>query len=159
WAEAVPDSDATYKLEVFRAVGRSLVPFDLAAAQRFCDKHCEGPFGSNLRDRIASRWAEKDGPAALEWLGKAKASEDRDTAIRFTFSVWSRRDHDRAIEWMNGKLAADPKPAWIEPLVPVYARVLGTTDPPGALAVAGQLTGPVEREQIMVEILRSWRQR
>jgi hypothetical protein len=159
WAEAVPETDATYKLEVFRAVGRSLVPFDIAAAQRFCDRHCEGPFGSNLRDRIASRWSEKDGAAAMEWLAKAPKSEDRDTAIRFTFATWSRRENERAIAWMKEKLAAKPEPEWIQPTLPVFARVLGRTDPAGAIEVASRLTGPLEREQITVEILRGWRQR
>ena len=160
WAEAVPTTNQQYKLEVFRAVGRALVPFDLMAAQRFCDAHCEGPFGSNLRDRIASRWADKDGPAAIEWVAKAPQSEERDVALRYTYAVWSRRVPNEALPWMKKKLEASPQDPWLEPILPIYARVLGkTVDLEQGLAVADKLAGPLERESIMVEILRYWRQK
>jgi hypothetical protein len=159
WAEAVPETDAGYKLDVFRAVGRALVPFDLTAAKNFCTAHCEGPFGSNLRDRIASRWADKDGVAAIEWLGSGAPSEERDTAVRYCFAVWSRRAPNEALPWAQKKLTANPKEAWVEPIRPIYARMLGRTRPVDALAVASELTGPVERESITVEILRYWRQK
>jgi hypothetical protein len=160
WAEALPETDAAYKLEVFRSIGRAVVPFDLAAAQRFCDAHCEGPFGSNVRDRIASRWADKDGAAALEWLGKAKQNEDRDAAIRYTFAVWSRRVPGVALPWMKAKLEAKPPDPWLVPMLPIYARMLGKgVEPEEGLAVADKLAGPQERESIMIEILRYWRQK
>jgi hypothetical protein len=159
WAESLPDTDDQYKLEVNRGVGPALVPFDLAAAQHFCDTHCEGPLGSNVRSRIAARWSQEDGPAALEWLGTAPKSDDNDTAIRFTYSVWTRREPEKAISWMKAKRAETPRPAWIEPITPVFVRVLGQDHPLEALAIIPEITGPNEREWAPVEIVRHWRLR
>jgi hypothetical protein len=160
WANEVPTTNAQYKLEVNRSVGSALVPFDLDAAKRYCDAHCEGPFGSNLRDRIAGRWAVEDGAAALEWLATGLPSEDRDVAIRSSYAVWARRAPDEALPWMKAKLeSASPEP-WLEAILPIYARVLGkSVDPVQGVAVAAKLPGPMERDSITVEILRYWRQR
>jgi hypothetical protein len=159
WAEALRDVDDQYKLEVNRGVGPALVPFDLAAARRFCDAHCDGPLGSNVRSRIAARWSQKDGPAAMEWIGTAPPSDDTNTAIRFTYAVWSRREPEKAISWMEAKRAATPRPAWLEPITPVFARELGKLRPLDAIAVTPEIKGPVERDSVTVQVLRGWRQR
>jgi hypothetical protein len=159
WAEAVSPDDAGYKLEVFRNVASALVPFDLDAARHFCDKHCEGPFGSHMRDRIASRWVERDGAAALEWLGQAPAGEGRDVALRFGFVNWAQIDTEKAVQWMTARLDEKPQPEYLEAMWPVYARAVGQTHPVEGLERAQQIKGPQDRENITVQILRGWRWR
>ena len=65
WAESLPDEDdKSFKLTVFRRVVNVLAQLDVQAAARWCEAHCDGPYGNNLRSLIARNWALRDGPAA-----------------------------------------------------------------------------------------------
>jgi hypothetical protein len=159
WAESLPEGDEAYKIDVFRGVATSLVVFDLPAAKRFCDAHCEGPFGWKMRDRIASAWLRKDGVAALEWLSTAPESGDRDPVIRINYSLWADREPEKALRWMDEKRAQNPQPSWVGMTEAPYARVLGKIRPEEGLAATERIAGPFERETTAVRILREWRQR
>ena len=160
WAEAVPDADPVYKVEVFRAVGDALVPFDIEAAQRFCEKNCDGPNGSKVRNRIAMRWATLgDSPAALEWLAKGEQDKDTQFSVRRTYAVWGGAHRKSAVEWMKNKVAGDP-PKWVEPALPVYIELVGRDAPVEGIEVATRFsTTPEEREDYVVKIARHWRQK
>jgi len=157
WAEAVPEDDASYKLEVFRAAGPAIVAFDLPAAKRFCDAHCDGPHGSNLRNRIATRWAREGAPTApLDWLESGPEGQERNLAVRLTYAIWGRMDRDAAIRWMNEKNAGEP--AWLRPAWPIYARLLAVDSPAEGLAWAARLETEKERDVVTLEIAHAWRQ-
>ena len=160
WVESLPEDrgDETYQREAFRNVAAALVPFDLAAATRFCDAHCDGPRGSDLRTEIAGRWALDDAPAALEWLGSGPESQKLAFAIRVTYALWGNRDRAAAVRWMREKTAGEP-PAWLEPAYPVYARLLGRESPTEGLAWAARLAAEDERKFATIDIARYWRQR
>lgn len=159
WAEAIPDSDPNYKLEVFRRTGTALVAHDAEAAKSFCDRHCEGEFGSNLRVRIADRWAHDDAAAALTWLADAPDSQDTHLAVRIAFANWLSKDRQPALQWMKEQLerhANGEPPAWIEPALPVYARWLAADSPVAALEVAARLKDRHESNVVMVELAHQW---
>jgi hypothetical protein len=160
WVESLPEDrdDETYQREALRNVAGALVPFDLAAAKRFCDTHCEGPGGSDLRAEIAGRWALADAPAALEWLGSSPESQTRAFAIRVTYASWGNRDRAAAVRWMREKTAGEP-PAWLEPAQPIYARLLGKESPTEGLAWAARLAAEDERKFATIDIARYWRHR
>lgn len=159
WAEAVPEDEADYKLEVFRAAGPALAAFDVPAAKRFCDAHCDGPHGSNLRNRIATRWAREGAPIGpLEWLESGPEGQERNLAVRLTYAVWGRMDPDAAIRWMNEKTAGEP-PAWVRPAWPIYARLLAVDSPAEGLAWAARLDTEKERDVVTLEIAHAWRKK
>ncbi len=58
----------------------------------FCDAHCEGPYGLHVRQKIALRWASRDGPGAMEWVSNAPAGQERDWAVRSAMSGWWSAD-------------------------------------------------------------------
>lgn len=159
WAESIPDSTAEYKLEAFRKMGTALVPYDVEAAKRFCEAHCEGPFGSNLRVRIAERWARDDAASSLTWLADAPESQDTHLAVRIAYAVWGTRDGEAAIRWMKEQIArhaTGEPPRWLEPTLPIHARLLAEDSPVAGLDQAARLKDPHERNVVMVELAHKW---
>jgi len=158
WAESLPDDDAAYKMAAFRQVASVVPLFDHEAGLRWCDAHCEGPYGNNLRSILARRWARRDGAAALEWLSRAPVNHDNQLAVRATFALWARTDRAAALVWMADQ-TADGMPAWLVPTLPVYARLLAEQSPAQAIEWAEQIEGSEEREIVLVDIARTWRER
>jgi len=163
WAEATAEvtaeDDATYKLELYRNAASALVPFDVAAAQRFCDAHCEGPDGSNLRNTIANRWARDDAAAALEWLATAPNGQETGLAVRTAYAVWGNKDREAAVRWMKAKIAGGEPEAWLRSTFAIHARLLGKDSPAEGLAFAAGLEDEKEREWVSGDIAREWRQK
>jgi len=157
WAEAVPEDDPTYKLTVYRQVASALPLFDPEASIRWCDAHCDGPFGNNLRNIIAGRWLLRDGPGALEWLSTAPDGHEKDLAIRATFASWGRMDPDAALAWMAQQTGDGEPPAWLAPVFPVYARLLSERSPPEAVEWAQRIERDREREITLIRVARVWR--
>jgi hypothetical protein len=158
WAESVPEDEPDYKLEVIRAVGPALVPFDLAAAKRFCKAHCDGPHGSNLRSRIATRWVREGATTEpLEWLHGSPKGRETEFAVRLAFEAWGGMDREGALRWMKQQTASGEAPAWLRPALPMYARLLAVDSPAEGLAWAGRLETEKERDVVTLEIAHAWR--
>jgi len=156
WAESLPDDDATYKAAAFRQVASVVPLFDHEAGLRWCDTHCEGPYGTNLRSILARRWARRDGAAALEWLSRAPANHDNQLAVRATFALWGKIDRAAAVAWMADQTAGG-MPAWLVPALPVYARLLAEDSPAEAIEWAEKIEGGEEREIVLIDVARTWR--
>lgn len=157
WAESVPEDDDAFKLAVYRQVSSSLAFLDHQASLRFCETHCDGPFGKDLRTSIATRWARREGAPALEWLADAPESYDRNLGLRAAFADWGQTDRDAALAWMGEKLKAEPGAEWQAPILPVYSRLLSRVDPATAIEVAERIEKEEDREWILVEVARRWR--
>ena len=157
WAESLPDEDdKSFKLTVFRRVINVLSQLDVQAATRWCEAHCDGPYGNNLRSLLARNWALRDGPAALAWLSTAPDGHEKNLAIRVTFAQWSERDREAAMAWMATQTAGEPAP-WLSPIYPVYARLLSSESPSDAIRWANQIESEKEREHVLIGVVRVWR--
>jgi hypothetical protein len=157
WAEAIPDeAPGKYKIGVFRQTSSVLGHLDLDAALKFCESHCDGPFGGSMRQLIGQRWAAVDGVAAMKWLSTAPENLERDLAVRGTFSAWQETDQDAAFAWLiaHGIDGIEP---WLRPAVVIYAKLRSATDPEDAMKWAALIPPQKEREIIMVRIARRWR--
>jgi hypothetical protein len=161
WAESVPEGDVLYKQQVTRQTGAALVAFDVEAALRWCEAHCEGPYGEGLRNVIASRWAQLDeGVAALEWLLSEPRGEDWIASLKGAFGTWARRHPEAASAWMKTQARAgdaDPEP-WLQSLLPIYVPIVMREESPAeALAWAERIEKEGERERLLVRVARAWR--
>jgi hypothetical protein len=156
WAESVPDDDATYKTAVYRQVAAALPLFDHEAGMRWCEAHCDGPHGNNLRSILARRWVRNDGAAALAWLSNAPEGHEKNLAIRSAFAVWEQLDREAALGWMVAQTIAEPDP-WLRPIFPVYTRALAEDSPADAIEWAERIEGAEEREIVLIEVARAWR--
>jgi hypothetical protein len=158
WAESVPEENPTYKLTVYRQVASALPLFDHAAAMRWCEAHCDGPFGNNLRNILAGRWVLSDGPSALEWLSTAPDGHEKDLAIRASFATWGREDPEAALAWMAEQTEDGKLTAWLEPALPVYVGLLAERSPAEAIEWAQRIGREREREVALIKIARRWRE-
>jgi hypothetical protein len=158
WAESLPDErDTTFKLAVFRRVVDTLSLLDTEAAMRWCEKQCDGDYGSNLRNVIARNWARRDAPASLAWLSTAPEGYDRNLAVRMTWAQWSRMDEDAAMAWVAAHASNGEPPAWIKPVYPVYARILMADAPVEGISWAMKIEDQQERDGVLVSLARLWR--
>ena len=163
WAEAVPEQDRAYRLEVFRVVSESLVPFDVEAAKRFCEAHCDGPDGVAVRAEIATRWAltgKGEGGAALEWLSTVPVNDETEFAVRRTFATWGDYQRDAALAWMKPYVDGEV-PAWLRPALPIYVRLLAEKSPEEGIPLVSKFFAKEGRlyDHWMVGLVRPWRQR
>jgi hypothetical protein len=158
WAESRPDDDAAYKTSVYRQLGGALMLFDREAGIRWCEAHCDGPYGNNLRNVIGRRWAQNDGAAALEWLSSAPDGHEKKIALRAAFAEWGQADPRAALAWMAARTTGELDP-WLRPIIPVYARLLAQESPADAIEWAERTEDAEEREVLLIKIARKWRER
>jgi len=156
WAESISDDDATYKLAVFRRTTSALSNLDVEAGVRWCETQCDGPYGDNMRSIIARSWVIRDGPAALAWLSQANEGHERDLSVRVSFAQWARVDREAALDWMASQTTGGIEP-WLQPILPVYARLLSTDSPSEAIEWAGRIESKAERELVLIQVARVWR--
>jgi len=158
WAEAIPDEDATFKLYAFRQLGSELALADPDAASAWCDAHCDGPFGNNVRALIAQRWAQEDGRAAMEWLSTAPPGEERDRAVKGAYQGWFRHDREGLAAWV-AEMGADGVEPWFQPALELLAIWTGATHPLDGIKWAEAITDDGTRERALVTVARNWRKR
>jgi hypothetical protein len=168
WAESLSDDDATYKSAAYRKVVAALSKLDIEAGVRWCDSHCDGPYGNNMRSLIARTWVIRDGPSALAWLSSAREGYERDLAVRVTFALWARTDREAALGWMAAQTTGEPDPTgepnatgepdpWLRAIYPVYAKLLAADAPADAIQWAKRIENDAERESVLIKVARVWR--
>jgi hypothetical protein len=160
WAESVPEDDTVYKRNVYRQMGSALVAFDVEVALRWCEAHCDGPYGAGIRSAIATRWAKLEGGgAAVSWLLSQPQGADRSVALRDAFWSWADRHPDEVAAWMRaGSRGTDGEP---EPEVRLlsapYAELLIPKSPAEAIRWAQWVEDEGMRERLLIRIARAWR--
>jgi hypothetical protein len=158
WAESLPDDDATYKLAVYRQVSAALSLFDHEAGLRWCEAHCDGPYGKDLRNSISRRWVRiGDGAAALAWLSSAPEGWEKDFDVRVTFAEWAQTNREAAMAWMAAQPTGEPD-LGLQPILPVYAKLLAEDSPADAIGWAERIERDKDRRFVLIEVARAWRQ-
>jgi hypothetical protein len=159
WAEAVPDDDPGFKLDVDRQVAVGLPNFDLDATLRWCDIHCGGSEGKDLRGIIAMRWAQLGGGAAvIDWLSRVASSEERDGALPTVFEEWARQDAKATGAWLTARIASGNAEPWLPAVFPI--QVLGSLrqqSPLEAIGWAERVEDEKIRERLLIRVVRAWR--
>jgi hypothetical protein len=141
---------------VFRRVVDALSRIDVEEAKRWCDAHCDGPYGDTMLGLIASNWAIRDGAAALAWLQTRKPGYETNLAVQLTWGVWARKNRAAAMAWMAEQTAGDA-PSWLQPVYPYYATLLAEESPLEGLEWSERIESDQERVVTQVDIVRHWR--
>jgi len=159
WAEDYPETDPDLKRSIYRLMASNLAIYDDGMTEVWCERHCDGPYGAELRGIIARRWMRTRGADGLEWLAadyeEPGEDEDLDFALRLAFARWVRIDRDAVMRW-GAALTPETAPAWMTPMVPVYARELAVDSPTEAIRWAESMTDAGGREEAMIDIARIW---
>ncbi|MBW2232888.1 MAG: hypothetical protein JRG92_18390 [Deltaproteobacteria bacterium] len=152
WAEALPDDDVVFKLNVFRRLGSALAEVDPAAATAFAERHEAGPYGKHVPRRVATRWGVREPEAAMAWLSSLPASENREDGILETYRQWMNRDEVAATQWLLGR-SFEP---WMGPAASIYARKLVLTDPEQAVEWVARVDEGELRVLTRAVVVREW---
>jgi len=162
WAESLPDADESLNQAAHRQVATALAWTDREGAARWCDAHCDGPFGSGMRAAIAKTLIRRgeDGASVLEWAARAPESPDNDLTLVAVYRFWLERDRGVALEWVTRRLDESPEP-WMRKLYGVYARALSATSPADAVQWLEDIevtseAEAVARNELLIEISRRW---
>ncbi len=162
WGESIPEDDIRYKLAVYRQLMSVLSWVDMPAAMRFCDAHCDGPYGAGLRTvLIRNRLRDGEyGGDVVEWVARgpdenAQQRENKEKALAMAFALWAFRDRAAAVDWIEEKIGEGPTEPWLRPLIGTYALQLAASSPAEAIQWAEQVEYQ-SREVLLVRIARSW---
>jgi len=155
WAESLPDDNQRYKLAVYRQVASGVTLFDLDAGLRWCEAHCEGPYGSGLRRLVSSNWARRDGEAAISWLLSVPEYAERDFTLQSAFKLWLPKDRDAALVWMAAQTTGKRDP-WTQPMFALCAQSLAADSPAEAIVWADRIEDD-SREFTLIQVARAWR--
>jgi hypothetical protein len=166
WAESIPEDDTRYKLAVYRQVMTALAWADMAAAMRFCDAHCDGPYGKGLRNVLARTRLRNGeyGGDVVEWVARVPDGDEEQQRANKTHSLWvayatwAYRERESALDWMEQKIAEaeEPEP-WVRQLYGEYARQLAEDSPEEAIQWAERVEDETNRERTLIRIARFWR--
>ncbi len=160
WAVSFPGADDQLRTAVYRQMASNLPLFDFDAAMAWCDAHCDGPYGNNLRHIIARRWVRTDGPSALAWLATdypgVNVDRDLDLGLRMAFARWSNNDREAALHWADVQTADGEPQEWMYPMIPVWTRMLAADRPEDAVHWAAKIRDDQEREIVLSDIARIW---
>jgi hypothetical protein len=152
WAEALPDDDVVFKLNVYRRLASALAEVDPAVATAFAERYEAGPYGKHLPRRVATRWGVREPEAAMVWLSSLPASENRDDGVFETYRQWMRLDGARATQWLLER----PFERWMGPAAAVYARKLVITDPEQAIEWVERVDEGELKDLTLATVVREW---
>lgn len=158
WAESLSDDESgKFKLNAFRQFGSELTQADPEAGAAWCEAHCDGPYGSEVRMMVGMRWAAQDGPAAMAWLSGAPEGRERDSALRDAYRRWLQVDRAEAHAWVEsiGRENAEP---WFGAIAEMYAQWVSKEDPREAMEWVDIVSDPKRQEQAYVRVARAWRE-
>jgi hypothetical protein len=158
WAEDLPDKDEVFKLDAFRQVATELAAATPEVAVAWCNEHCDGEYGKNMRALIALHWAARDGRAAMEWVATAPEGPERDYAVTAAYEAWLRRNPKAATAWVNA-MGRDPVPAWFLPAVGRHVMAVAREDPLVAIEWAPLIPNEENRERALISVFKHWRYR
>lgn len=155
WAEALPDEPSRFKLAAFRQVSAELGKTDAQVALRWCEKHCQGPYGEGLEQQIAVGWATYEPEQAIRWLAKMPEGQERDLAVLSAYRFWWQQERGGAARRWLEQIGRDGFEPWMAPMAIIYAPMLALEDPVEATKWA-MLTPADRREQVLVAVGRRW---
>jgi hypothetical protein len=164
WAEAISEEDVRYKLAVYRQLMSALAWADTDAAMRFCDVHCDGPYGKGLRNVLVRKRLRdgENGGEIVEWVARVPETSERQRenkthSLWVAYSTWAYRERQAAMAWMRDQIAAEEPEPWLPLLYAEYARQLAPDSPEEAIGWAERVEDENDRERTLVRIARAWR--
>lgn len=166
WPETLNIDDQRYRLAAYRQAMSALSWVDMDTAVRFCDAHCEGPYGKGLRGvLVRTRLRNGDyGGDVVAWIGRMPEEDEaqlggKHHALGIAYSIWALNERSAALDWMREKVAeSDPEP-WLPFLYAEFARQLAADSPEEGIEWAQRVAHDAAREVLLVRIARAWRMR
>jgi len=91
----------------------------------------------------------------LNWASNLPEGENRQVGMRGSLNSWARRDPTAAGEYLQDMPASPMRDA----AVAGYSTHVVWEDPTAAMSWAESIAAPEQRQEVMVEVARSWRRK
>jgi len=153
WGESLPEDDDGFKLDLLRRVGSSGAEVDPELTAQRAGRLADGPHADGLLRHVGTRWAKRDGEAALRWLASLPPGYARDDGVSETFRTWVRWARPDALRFMEGPARSDPA---LDPATALYVQVLAADDPHAAIGVAQEIRDEDLRWATVGRVWRAW---
>jgi GNAT superfamily N-acetyltransferase len=152
WAEALPDDEDSFRLQVFQRVASTVAEIDPERAAGWATQHAADAW--DLPRRVGVRWVRRDPLAAMAWLATLPAGRGREIGVRETYLIFLRTNRPAALAYVE-QATLEP---WLDPAVSLYTKAI-MSDPvraPHALAWAARISDATLRDTTIVLIGRVW---
>jgi hypothetical protein len=153
WGESLPEDEDKFKLNLLRRVGSAAAELDPELAAERAGRLAAGPYADGLLRHVGTRWAKRDGVAALRWLASLPPGSARDDGVSETYRTWVRWARADALRFMEGPERSDPA---LEPATALYAQVLADDDGHAAIEIARQFQDEDLRWATVGRVWRTW---
>ena len=150
-AESLPeDAPGRFRPLALRYAADIAAETDPERAAEFAERN-RGWMEGGLQWVVANRWAMSDAPRATQWALTQPEGPAREQALRAAFRKWLASDERAAIAWAQ----AQPEEV-LAPVLGLYARVLGKSDPKRAMEISADLADPAERLRTQRVVAKRW---
>lgn len=148
---ALDDADALERGIRLRQIIRDLDPADFEAVARQIRRN-SGASEKELKDLLATRWADFDPRAAVAFARKQLGSNEQDAFLSAAIGRWMERDSIAARAWFDELPPGQEKNMVAEPVIASLSRL----NPRAALQLAQSLPGGAERGVDLYEVFKVW---
>jgi hypothetical protein len=153
YTESMSEDKQTLQLkrEMLGRLAGIIVRTDPERAVAFAEQNLDTEAGSKIPYYMVSRWARKDGPAAIQWALPLQ-SKTQHKVIERGWRSFQAADRDAAFAWME----AQPMSPELEPAYAKYVSSLASTDYLRALELSEKIQSERRQRNVWQAIGRKW---
>lgn len=153
WADGLPEG--RMRNEALGRVADHFAGRDPAGTAQWAEGFAGQPGMERVFWEVGANWAGRDPEAALNWASNLPEGQNRQIGMRGSLNSWARRDPTAAGEYLQEMPASPMRDA----AVAGYSTHVVWEDPTAAMSWAESIAAPEQRQEVMVEVARSWRRR
>ena len=153
WADGLPEG--RMRNEALGRVADHFAGRDPAGTAQWAEGFVREPGMERVFWEVGANWAGRDPEAALNWASSLPEGENRQVGMRGSLNSWARRDPTAAGEYLQEMPASPMRDA----AVAGYSTHVVWEDPTAAMSWAESIASPEQRQEVMVEVARSWRRK
>jgi hypothetical protein len=145
--ETNPDRQTAALLKLVEAVALADLPAAIAASAEKSERiHAE------FRQLLIRRWAQKDAPAAADWINRNLSGAARDPALNSVATTWAETDSNGAEQWARQLTDPDERGGALLAIASEITR----DDPVAALSLAAELPASQTRDDFLIHAASEW---
>ena len=153
WAEALPDG--VMRNEALGRVADHFAERDPAETAEWARGFADQPGTERIFWEVGANWAGRDPEGALDWVSNLPDGQSQQVGMRGSLNSWARRDPTAAGEYLQ-EMAPSPLR---DAAVAGYSTHVVWEDPTAAMSWAESIEAPERRQEVMVEVARSWQRK
>lgn len=153
WAESLPEG--RMRNEALGRVADHFAERDPVETAEWAQGFADQPGTERIFWEVGANWAGRDPEGALEWVSDLPEGQSQQIGMRGSLNSWARRDPTAAGEYLQ---EMEPSPLR-DAAIAGYSTHVVWEDPTAAMSWAESIAAPERRQEVMVEVARSWQRK